>query len=122
LFGITLLLALFFEQRHVIYALIGLAFFEGISNQRIPSLIAGRRALPACNPDEGTLGIRFTNRYRFEAERAWRMLVAVMLGISIFVFPDALWFFPWFMGYAMMGAGASGVCPMYLGLKWAGLK
>jgi hypothetical protein len=35
---------------------------------------------------------------------------------------DVLWFFPWFMGFAIMGAGASGICPVLLGLRWAGFK
>ena len=35
---------------------------------------------------------------------------------------DMLWFFPWFMGFAILGAGASGVCPVLLGLKYIGFR
>jgi hypothetical protein len=74
------------------------------------------------DPDEGSLGIHFDARTSFEAERGFRLSIAVMLSISIFAYPDVLWFIPWFMAFAILGAGVSGVCPMFLALKWAGLK
>jgi hypothetical protein len=66
--------------------------------------------------------VGFPGRTLFEAERGWRLSVATMLVISLFAFPDVLWFLPWFMGFAILGAGVSGVCPMYLAMRWAGLK
>ncbi len=122
LFGLLLLIALYFDLYPMIYALVGMAVFEGITNIRIPLLISRLRGTDAPNPNEGSLGIAFHTRTRFEAERGWRLLVAFMLVISVFVFPDALWFVPWFMGFAILGAGVSGVCPMFLALKWSGLR
>ena len=121
LFGLTLLLSLYFDLYSVLYALIGLAVFEGITNLRVPCVIARLRSLE-CNPAEGSLGIAFEARTGFEAERGWRILVAACLGLSVHALPDTLWFFPWFMGFAITGAGISGVCPMFLALKWAGLR
>jgi hypothetical protein len=122
LFGITLLVALYFDLRLVVYGLICLTLFEAITNLRVPRLISRLTNQPECDPDEGCLGVAFKVRTGFEAERALRLLVALFLLTSLEVFPDPLWFFPWFMGFALLGAGISGVCPMFLALKWAGLK
>jgi len=122
IFGLTLLLALYFDIDQAVYALVGLAIFEAITNLRIPLLVSRLRYHNDGDPDEGSLGIQFPVRTPFEAERGWRLTVASMLAISVFAFPDALWFFPWFMGFAILGAGVSGVCPMFLAMKWIGLK
>jgi hypothetical protein len=122
LFGIALLLSLYFDSRTGLYSLIALALFEAISNLRVPRVIRQLRHQEDCDPNEGALGIAFTARTRFEAERGWRLLVATFLTISIVAFPETLWFVPWFMGFAIMGAGISGVCPVFLALKWAGLR
>jgi hypothetical protein len=122
LFGIALLLSLYFDLYPVMYGLIGLAMFEGATNLRVARLVSRLRSGNDGDPYEGSLGIAFKARTRFEAERGWRMTVALMLIVSMFVYPKALWFFPWFMGFAIMGAGISGVCPVFLALKWVGLK
>ena len=122
LFGIALLVSLYFDLHTVIYGLIGLALFEAVTNLRIPRLISRMRTGEDGDPYEGSLGIAFHARTAFEAERGWRMAVALMLVVSLLVYPKTLWFFPWFMGFAIMGAGISGVCPVFLALKWAGLK
>jgi len=122
IFGAILLLALYFDATQVVYALVGLAAFEAITNLRIPLLVSRLRNGNDGDPDEGSLGIQFHTRTTFQAERAFRLSVAAILAISLFAYPDELWFFPWFMGFAILGAGVSGVCPMFLGLKWAGLR
>ena len=33
-----------------------------------------------------------------------------------------LWIVPWFIGFALFGAGLSGICPMVLGLKRLGFR
>ena len=35
---------------------------------------------------------------------------------------EVLWFIPWFLAFAIIGAGASGICPVLVGLRWAGFK
>ena len=56
-----------------------------------------------------------------EAEQAWRLVVGLLLDVT-FYFYDQLWFFPWFMGFAIFGAGLSGVCPVLLAIRWIGFK
>ena len=121
-FGALLLLALYFEYSIIIYFLIGFAIIEALTNLRLPKIISLYRHNNSGDPLEGSIGINFKVRSKFEAERAWRLLVATILSISVFSFPETLWFFPWFMGLAILGAGISGVCPMFLALKWLGLK
>lgn len=122
IFGVTLLLALYFDVYQAVYALAGLAAFEAITNLRIPLLVSRLRYSNDGDPDEGSLGILFHPRTSFEAERGFRLSVATVLAISLYSYPDALWFVPWFMGFAILGAGVSGVCPMFLAMKWIGLK
>jgi hypothetical protein len=121
-FGAILLFSLYFEVDVLLYALIGLAAFEGLSNLRIPRLASRLRHGDDGDPGEGCLGIQFRERTSFEAERAWRLLVTLVLAFALFGYPDQLWFLPWFMGFAILGAGMSGVCPMFLLLKSAGLR
>ena len=121
-FGILLLTGLYFEITAIVYALIGLTVFEAITNLRIPRLISKMRYGNEGDPKEGTIGLNFTLRTNFEAERGWRLTVAAMLLISLLAFPQYLWWFPWFMGFAILGAGLSGVCPMFLAMKWIGLR
>lgn len=122
LFGGVLLLALYFDLYPLLYTLIGLTVFEAVTNVRIPGLVSRLRYGNEGDPLEGSLGIHFVQRSNFEAERAWRLSVATLLSVAVFALPDALWFLPWFMGFAILGAGVSGVCPMFLALKWIGLK
>jgi hypothetical protein len=122
IYGALLLVGLYFDQALIINILIGLAVFEALTNLRIPKLVSQLRYGNEGDLQEGTIGIDFKIRTNFEAERGWRISVAAMLILSIFIFPTTLWFFPWFMGFAILGAGISGVCPMFLLMKWIGLK
>lgn len=122
LFGAALLVSLYFDLYQAVYALIALTVFEAITNLSIARIVSQLRTGKTEDPTEDALGIRFKTRTAFEAERGWRLAVAIMLVISVFVYPDELWFFPWFLGFAILGAGISGVCPVFLGLTWAGLK
>lgn len=122
LYGSALLVALYFDLSTVIYVLVGLAIFEAVTNLRVPRVISSLRKDYIPDPAEGTLGIAFKTRTAFEAERGWRLSVSAMLLVSVLVYPDQLWFIPWFMGFAILGAGLSGVCPMFLAMKSIGLK
>ena len=116
------MIALYLDVAYLLYALIAIAAFEAVTNLRIPRAVSRSRFGTDGDPTEGCLGIHFTQRTGFEAERGWRLSVASILAISTFLYPDALWFLPWFMAFAILGAGVSGVCPTLLALKWAGLR
>ena len=121
-FGAILLVALYFELDTALYVLLGIVLFEALTNLRVPKLVSRARYGNDGDPDEGSLGICFKQRFPIEAERSWRLLVGAMLTISLYLVPDAMWVFPWFMGFAILGAGVSGVCPMFLFLRWTGFK
>jgi len=118
--GILLLVSLYFEIGYLMYFLIGMLFFEGATNLRVPLLLSKLRGASAA--DSNLSPIQHSFRFTFEAERAWRLIVGLMLLITYALFYDMLWFFPWFMGFAIFGAGASGVCPVLIGVKWVGCR
>jgi hypothetical protein len=118
--GILLLVSLYFDISYLMYFLIGMLFFEGITNLRTPLLLRKRQGVSSA--DSNLAPFHHNCRFSFEAERAWRLIVGLMLFITYVLFYDVLWFFPWFMGFAIFGAGASGVCPVLIGVKWAGCR
>ena len=122
LYGLLLLFALYFVVGYLIYALIIIGLLEAITNWRIPVLVSRLRYHNDGDANEGSLGIDFKQNIPFDAERAWRISVISMLGVSYFVFSQSLWFLPWFMGFAILGAGVSGVCPIFLAIKWMGFR
>ena len=124
LFGLTLLLALYFQIHYIVYVLIVLAVLEGLTNLRIPVIVARLPGnLGGQVPMQENLTVAPSRcKYSFEAERALRLLMATILFLSYVLFPKHLWFVPWFIGFALFGAGVSGVCPSLSLLKWMGFR
>ena len=118
--GTLLLVSLYFESSRLMYLLIGMLFFEGATSLRVPLLL--RKQHGESVADSNLAPIQRKIRFNFEAERAWRLFVGLMLLTTYVLFYEKMWFFPWFMGFAIFGAGASGVCPGLIGLKWAGCR
>ncbi len=122
--GTCILASLYFEQRSLMVGLIAVLLFEGLTSWRIPLLVTRLRYGPdapplvekSCWPIHGFFSINFN------AERAWRFTVAIMLCITYLLYYNQVWFIPWFMGFAIFGAGLSGVCPMLLSLKLIGFR
>ncbi|MDA8389438.1 MAG: hypothetical protein M0Z76_01670 [Gammaproteobacteria bacterium] len=124
LVGATLLVALFFQWHNVVLGLIAMLTLEGLSSARLPWLVTcartklfGRTSCP-----QFTTGTGARSRFQFEAERAWRLMAAVMLVVGIVNYHDIFWFLPWFLGFGMLGAGLSGVCPMLITARWLGFR
>lgn len=118
--GTLLLVSLYFEISYLMYFLIGLLFFEGATNLRLPLVLSRLQGKSTAN---GNLApIQHKGRFGLEAERAWRLIVGLMLFVTYVLFYDEMWFFPWFMGFAIFGAGTSGVCPVLIAVKWAGCR
>jgi len=122
LIGIVLLVVLYFEVDYALYGLIILLFVEALTNYRAPLLVALiRKHLLKQDYVYVDLALVENSKFNLESERVWRFVVASFLFISYFLV-DALWFFPWFMGFAIFGAGLSGVCPVLLAIRWLGFK
>lgn len=121
--GVYILVALYLGIDLMIYLLSLWLLFEAITDIRITSLSQRlmKHPVPA-----GLIVFQTRQRFNFDALRTWRITVAVLLGGSLLLLKEHnvefVWFFPWFMGFAIMGAGASSVCPVLLFLKWIGFK
>ncbi|MBU1192903.1 MAG: hypothetical protein KKE76_14485 [Gammaproteobacteria bacterium] len=118
LIGIWLVVALVMVQPLAIYVLMGVLLFEGLTNLRVPLLAAKFSHQPQVASDEDTQPCVIS----FEAERALRLLIVGFLGLSLFLLPELLWWLPWFIGFALIGAGLSGICPMVQALRWIGMR
>jgi len=117
--GLWLVIGLYFNSIEIIYSLIGLLIFEGITNFRVPLIISKIRFganHPASEKSPNT------SRISFEAERTLRFIVALFISLPFIPGIEFLWWFPWFTGFALIGAGLSGICPMVLALRYAGLR
>ncbi len=123
LVGVYILISLYIGLDYLIYALVAWLVFEAITDLRLTTLLQAARRVRL---DSGLVVFRTKNRFDVDAIRAWRLFVAIVLAasyLSVYEYGfDVIWFFPWFMGFAIMGAGASGICPVMLGLKWVGFK
>lgn len=118
LLGIAILVALYFDMTRVMYGLVAVLFLEGVTNWRIPLLLNRLLRLPGADTPMGP----FSTRWPLHSEQAWRLVVGFMLLLTAVLFGESVWFLPWFMGFAILGAGVSGVCPMLYGLHAAGCR
>lgn len=123
LVGVYILVALYLENIYLIYGLAAFLVFEGVSGIRLTRLVQKARRVPL---RYGLVDFNSKARFAVDGLSAWRVFVAITL-VAVYVLLheygiDVLWFFPWFMGFAILGAGASGICPVFLGLRWAGFK
>ena len=121
--GVYILTGLYFEVDMMIYLLSLWLVFEGVTNLRLTTFSQKfiGKTVPA-----GLTVFQTQQRFSFDAFRAWRIMVAVMLGGAFLLLNEhdieIVWFFPWFMGFAIMGAGASGVCLMIFFISWIRFK
>ncbi len=121
--GVLLLVGLYLDQEPLLLGLVAVMFLEGLTNLRLPLLVgrlAGRGG--DASADGGGAIMAMSHRFDFEAERAWRLVVPVMLLLSLYPLREFLWFFPWFMGFAILGAGLSDVCPVLILLRYLGFR
>lgn len=119
--GVLLLSFLYFDFSQGIWTLIALLSFEGLTNFQVPAMANAVCSLSGCERRGSDLSpIHATSRYRFDSERGFRLLVAAVLAFSYLAFPDELWFLTWFLGFAILGAGISSVCPALTLMKWVG--
>ena len=118
--GIWLVLALLAAVPFASYVLMGVLLFEAITNWRIPILWARFSHNPSASAVAPRVAVE--SLIPFEAERALRLIIVLFMGFSLFLAPDLLWWLPWFVAFALIGAGLSGICPMVSALRWVGMR
>lgn len=120
--GAWLILGLFANSPQVIYALVALLMFEGVTNLRVPGLVSQARFGTQAAVESDALNPNPKAWTSFEAERGLRLIVAGLIVIPMVTAHALLWLLPWFVGFALIGAGLSGICPMVLALRRLGLR
>jgi hypothetical protein len=123
LLGMALLVLLYLDSRTGMAVLIAYLVFEGVTNWRIPILT--KRYFSggddsAC--DVLPLKVSSPARVSFEAERALRLVLALILALSLYIYPESFWWMSWFVAFTVTGAGISGVCPMLASLRMPGFR
>lgn len=121
--GVLLLAGLYADWTFVVYAIITVLILDGLTIFRVSRVFGKYLKLDSFSSDYAyiTAPVNDSPTFNIEAERAWYLMVGLLLLLS-FQWYDDLWFFPWFMGFAIFGSGLSGVCPLLLSLRWAGFK
>lgn len=120
LWGI-LIYAAYFETMIPIYIFLTLLIFEGVTNLRLTLIISKLRG------NDNTLTFSHEGSYqhwinRVDSERALRLVIALLVYVPFLVFPEQLWFLPWFIAGMLILAGITNICPMAMFLKWSGMK
>lgn len=128
--GVYILLALYFELDVLIFAYLVVLVFEGLTNWRIPILVSRLRHAQPVVAHAGELqSVAETStaptsggKFDFEAERLLRLVVFVLMIFTVLIFPEAGWFFPWFIGAMLFLAGLTNICPMVLMFRYLGFR
>jgi hypothetical protein len=120
--GVLLLTGLYFNLQSLVYTVIAMLFIDGITQYWL-SQSACRLMRLMLRQTSSCMVSSSNQNYRFniEAERLWYLIIGSSLFISVHFF-EMLWFFPWFIGFAIFGFSISGVCPLQIGLRRAGFK
>lgn len=121
--GAFILISLYIEIDMNIYILCLWLLFEAIMDIRLTTL---SQKLMSTTVPAGLTIFQTQSRFDFEALRALRIVVSVLLAGAFILINeyhiDVLWFVPWFLGFAILGAGVSGICPTMLLIRWLGFR
>jgi len=123
LLGLVLLALLYLDNALGVEMLIGYLLFEGITGWRLPLLVNWLMAGEVGKVrNVQPLNLAAPVRFQFAAERALRLMIALILLVSVWIYPQQVWWMAWFVGFALLGAGISGVCPMLTSLRMLGFR
>ena len=122
--GLTIILALYFDIKELMLGLMVIMAFEAITNWRIPILVSCLRHPKETTDREYLAGGcgKYITGLKIEAERILRVIIIVLIAPSYFYFFDYAWFVPWFVAFALLGAGLSNICPLVILLKRLGFR
>ncbi|MGD8558695.1 MAG: DUF2892 domain-containing protein [Gammaproteobacteria bacterium] len=117
--GVYLLTGLYVESNAMLHVFLIVVALEAITNFRIPLLISRARF--------GAGSVDFGRGYnhlvlRIDSERMLRVVVIVLLTLAIVLYPEILWFLPWFVAAMLLLAGITNICPMVMMFQAAGLR
>ena len=117
--GIYLIVALYIENDAMMYAFMILLTLEAITNLRLPVVLMHFTGTPDSQEDESE-----SRCYTFsiDSERLLRVFVVIFLLLSYVLFPEPVWFFPWFVGAMLLLAGITNICPMVMMFQFVGFK
>jgi len=117
--GLYLLVALYLEHDLMIYGLIALLSFEALTNLRVPVLVSQLRYGKTIVDLDGNI---FWLPLIFNSERLLRIVVVTLLVLSCVLFPEPIWFFPWFVAAMLLLAGITNICPMVMMFQRTGFN
>lgn len=121
--GLYILVAMYFELDILLFIYLGVIAFEGLTNWRVPRIVNRLRYGKIATAADATSTARPTAaKFNFEAERALRLVVFVLLVFAILIFPEPGWFFPWFIGAMLLMAGVTNICPMVMMFRYLGFR
>jgi len=117
--GIYLILFLSLDLSMFIYAIIITMGLEGLTNWRIPRIVSrlryGKQAQFQSVRNDGV-------RFNLDSEQMQRLAMAIFLLLTYIVFPGVGWYGPWFLGFLLIMAGLTNICPMVIFMRWIGCK
>lgn len=124
IFGTLLIVGLYYQLSNLIYILVVISLWEGISGYSIPTLVNQMRKHPhyQAQQDNSLMSLETTASIKFDAERMVSLFIGVAVGISYVFFFSHVWVIPWFIGFSLLGSGVSGVCPAQNLFKLIGFK
>lgn len=117
--GLYLIVALYIENEVMVYAFMGLLAFEAITNIRVPN-VALRLTTGSNETENDSENQCYT--FSIDSERLLRAFVVAFLLLSYVMFPESVWFFPWFVGAMLLLAGITNICPMVMMFQFVGFK
>ena len=121
-FGALLLAALYFGLTRVVYMLIAWQLIEAVSGRYLTVSLSRLRYGENIPDDAMCVSDVPECRFGISAQRALRAVLAVLLLLSYVFFVNQLWIVSWFIGFALMAAGFSGICPMIAALQKIGFR
>ena len=109
----------------LIFFYIGLLAFEGVTNWRLPrilSVLKNNFFSTASHRHESLQHDSRRGRIPFEAERAMRLVIVLILVLPLLMDIHILWIVPWFVASMLLLAGVTNICPMVMFFRWLGFK
>ena len=120
--GLYLLIALYIENDTMMYVFMGVLTFEALTNLRLSQLFSrmgARKDATTLLEDDNECDLA---KFSIDSERLLRIVVVIFLLLSYVLFPEPIWFFPWFVAAMLLMAGITNICPMVMMFQYIGFR